>query len=697
MRGASRAAWFIGCVASLVVFEIGAWMTTAASRHVWADVCWLAVDIFATFHCWQTARRARPAVRLAWWCFTIALACWTAGMTVWAYFELVRGRLTPFPSLVDVFGWIGAPFLIAGVFFYKTRDRSRVLGLKQSADLALTVAAIVALMVAVLYVPASDARYPTTYVASALATPMLGITAVVFGLITLWQHIGGPRRRVLGFVIAGVFLLAAVSTLYGEALLAGRYRAGDWIDVLWVIGFLAFATAAREERRLPDEEVQPLERPARLDPVVPTAALVVWMVAWLGSGGAGSLLAINAISGAVLALALFVRMWATQRIERALAARIAQEQARTWQLEARLERAQRLEAIGTLAGGVAHDFNNVLGAATGGLKIARRKLARGESVVRDLDDVEAVLWRAADLTSRLLDLARKREPNPVVVDPGEAIERVRVLLDKVVPSGVRIAIEYADDVPAILVDPSGLEHALLNLGINARDELRDRGGTMTLRARTAFTPGLGESVVLEVSDDGDGIPPDVLTHVFEPFFTTKADEGTGLGLAMVEAFATANGGVVAATSTAGQTTFRLAFPAADTVAAAAAAQPTTATVLVVSREDATGLATAGALARGGIAAFVARDATMALAEYARLPRVDAIVVDAATGLAGRDAMRALRQAGMSASSILLMAPGGDDDAGDWTAIVRKPYEPRALVEEVQRAIATRVAGAEPAR
>jgi signal transduction histidine kinase len=689
--------WFIGCAASIALFELGEWLTSATPehRHIWANACWMAVDVFATAHCFSTARRARPAVKRSWWCFTIALACWTSAMFVWAYYELVLGQLTPFPSLVDVLSWLGAPFMVAGIFHYKTRDRSRVLGLKQGADLALTVAAIVAVAVKVLYVPAIDANHPTAFVAAALSTTVIAVTGVTFGLLTLWQHVDGPRRSVLATILVGATLLCTVQVLYAEALLAGRYRAGTWIDVLWLIAFLAFATAAREERRLADD-IKPVQVPtARLDPIVPTTALVVWMLAWLGSSEHEALLAINAITGTVLALALFVRIWATQRHERSLAARVAREEARAWQLEARLAHVHKLEAIGTLAGGVAHDFNNVLAAATGGLKLARRKQQRGESVARDLAEVEAVLWRAADLTSQLLDLARKREPNPIAIDPRDALERVRILLEKVVPSGVRLAIERADEVPAILVDPSGLEHALLNLGLNARDAVRERGGTITMSARSARDPGIaGSAVVIEVRDDGVGISAQQLPHVFEPFFTTKSEQGTGLGLAMVEAFVGANGGVVSVTSEPGRTTFRLAFPAVTTSAATVTMPAPTATVLVVSREDAAGLATAGALERGGIAAVVARDATMAVAECARLPRVDAVIVDGATGLAGRDAIRALRDAGVRASSVLLVAPGGDDD-GDWTAIVSKPYDPRALVEEVQRAIATRVAVAEP--
>ncbi len=687
-----------GCAAVVVVFELGAWWTASnpTYQHVWADACWIAVDVFATLQCLRTARVARPAVKLAWWCFTIAMACWTCAMLVWAYYELVLGRLTPFPSLVDVLSWIGSPFLIAGVFFYKTRDRSRVLDLQQIADLALTAAAIVALAISLLYVPAIDARYPAAYIATALTTSMLAVSAVTFGVLTLWQHLHGPRRRVLGVMLLGVFLLALVSVLYSEALLAGRYRAGRWIDVLWVLAFLAFATGAREERRLSDPKpVQP-ERSPRLAAAIPTAALAVWMIAWLGSQRE-ALVFINTTTGAVLAVAMYARIWATQRIEAALAERIAREQARAWQLEARLARAHKLEAIGTLAGGVAHDFNNVLAAATASLKVARRRLQRGESVARDLEEAEAVLWRAADLTGRLLDLARKREPDPIAVNPSDAIDRVRVLLEKVVPSGVRVVAEHAEGMPAISVDPTGLDHALLNLGLNARDAVRARGGTIALRARGGSAAGIdGAAVVLEITDDGDGIPEDVLPHIFEPFFTTKREQGTGLGLAMVEAFASSSGGIVSVTSKPGDTTFRLAFPAAATPALDAKVPAPSATVLVVSREDASGLATAGALERGGLAAVIARDATTAIAEHARLPRVDAVVVDAGTGSLGREAVRALRDAGASVASVLLVAPGGDE-TGDWNAIVTKPYDARALVTEVQRVIANQVAATESPR
>jgi signal transduction histidine kinase/CheY-like chemotaxis protein len=490
-------------------------------------------------------------------------------------------------------------------------------------------------------------------------------------------------------MLVGLTMLAFVTVLYSEALLAGRYRAGRWIDVLWVIAFLAFGFGAREERSVVTLTTPPIETSPRLAAFVPTVALVLWMGASLTSDRS-TLFVVNVATGTVLAVGFYVRVWATQRL-------IAKEEARAWKLEASLARVQKLEAVGMLAGGVAHDFNNLLMAATASLKLARRRIQRGDSVTRDLDEIDAVLWRAADLTSRLLDLARKREPKRVVIDPREALERVRVLLDKVVPRNIELSVVCDPDVPAIVVDPADLDHALLNLGVNARDALRERGGKLTLRLRRGRSESIdGTAVMIEIHDDGPGIPADVLPRVFEPFFTTKSEHGTGLGLAMVEAFASSSKGVVSVTSTPGDTTFRLAFPAATAIPVETKHASTSKTVLVVSREDASGLAMAGALERAGIAAVVARDTAMALSEVSRRTIIDAVVVDAGPEQTGRDSVRELRAAGVSAAFVLVASVGADE-SGEWNAVVTKPYEARVLVEEVERATAKHVAGSEAAR
>ncbi|MDX2089099.1 MAG: ATP-binding protein [Kofleriaceae bacterium] len=680
-----RLAWGLGCAVGIVGFAVGAELT--AQSHVWADVGWIVVDALATWMCFRAARRVRMRhLRIAWWCLTAAMVFWTAAMLVWAYHELVRGVLTPFPSLTDVLSWLGTPLFLAGVFFYRDRESSRTLSIKQLADLFLITCALVVAAAELLYEPAQSAKFSTTYIASAIASPILGIACVVFGLSSLAQHLGNARRKIMALLMFGAFLLAAVSILYSVALLAGSYGAGSWLDVIWVIAFLAFATAAREELLLPpDADRAPSERISRFDPLVPVLSLLTWMTAVVLGSHLSELVAVQAITGIGVLVALSLRIWATQRLERLLTERIAREQVRAWELEARLARAHKLEAVGTLAGGVAHDFNNVLAAATGGLRLVRRKLARGVSVDADLDEIEAVLWRASDLTSRLLDLARKREPRRVPLDPYRAIARTHALLEKVLPPGVRLELGAPNSLPAILADAGGLEHALLNLGLNARDALRARGGTITMSAhRRTDHPDLpGEVVVFEVSDDGPGIEDRHLPHLFEPFFTTKAEnEGTGLGLAMVEAFAIANAGVVAVRSTLGHgSTFELVFEAIADVPTGEPLPVLSGVVLVVAGEDPHGLLATDALERCGLTALVVRDTTSALAEVQRRT-VRAIVVDAAIGLTDGEAVRTLRAAGLS-MPIVLVTSAEADVLGEWAAVVRKPIDPNVMADRMR--------------
>jgi signal transduction histidine kinase/CheY-like chemotaxis protein len=703
-RRRRRLTWGVAVAGLMLVFQIGAALLADnhTAKHAWSDAWWTLVSLLAAISCFDAARRAHERhLRTAWLCFGLGALSWFFGMLIWDVDELAHHIDTPFPSIADgLFDGI-VPFFLVGTFCYKTRQPSRAVTLKQVGDIGIIASAILVAAVEILYVPVVDTTEDRVYVMVALAYPVLHLSALLFGLVCLWQHVWRKRRVILGLNLFAMALLAFVTTLYAEKLLAHRYEAGSWIDVMWLMAFSCIGWAAREEVWMSAAEQRDghADEVARFDVLVPALAVLLWVAVELAFYGRFSpaLMPVQAVAGAGLVLFLALRVWATHRIERQLSARVRREESRAKDLHQRLIRAQKMEAVGTLAGGVAHDFNNLLHAAIATIALMRRKQARGLDVAKDLDEVERALWRASDLTARLLSVARKREPRPVLVDPREAVAHVASLLGKVLPKGVQLQV-IAPTVPLIEVDPAGLEHALLNLGLNARDALSE-GGQLFIEVGTADgIDGMpGKAVTITVRDNGRGIAADVMPRLFEPFFTTKAHgEGTGLGLAMVDAFVNENRGVVSVESEVGQgAAFRLSFPAK------AASEPTSeslpsmsGTVMVVDVGDASGLAATGLLERCGFDTIVVStaEAAVEMAGHGH-PNIEVVVADASSGMVGREAVKALRAAGVDAP-IILIAGAGSDPSGDWAAVVRKPLDPRELAEAVRQVMAS--GGGQPA-
>ena len=266
----------------------------------------------------------------------------------------------------------------------------------------------------------------------------------------------------------------------------------------------------------------------------------------------------------------------------------------------RLVEAQRLEALGQLAGGVAHDFNNSLTAIAGFASL----IANGESP-DPRDDARTILGaaeHAAILTRQLLAFSRRVALQPQTLDLGEFLTRVEPLVRSLI--GETILLRQEIDVPSALaeVDPSKLEQAILNLATNARDAM-PQGGELTLAVRSypACLGGPSEEpedhVAVVVSDTGQGIPPSMITRIFEPFFTTKPPgKGTGLGLPMVHGFVAQSQGHVVVSSPPGQgATIELHFRRSREAVpqAGAKAQPIGGTETVLFVEDDPGVASFG--------------------------------------------------------------------------------------------------------
>ncbi len=215
-------------------------------------------------------------------------------------------------------------------------------------------------------------------------------------------------------------------------------------------------------------------------------------------------------------------------------------------LEEQLRQAQKMEAVGRLAGGIAHEFNNLLTVINGYTEMALRELEEGDSVHEDLEQVLEAGRRAAELTGRLLAFSRRRLMEVEIVDPRDVLLDMGQILESIVDEDVRLEIETAETLGKVRVDRGRLQETLLNLVNNAQDAIRERGdgeGVITMEARNVdvATPirgylpvERGKYVLMEVRDTGEGMGAEVQERIFEPFFTTKeVGEGTGLGLAIV--------------------------------------------------------------------------------------------------------------------------------------------------------------------
>ena len=334
---------------------------------------------------------------------------------------------------------------------------------------------------------------------------------------------------------------------------------------------------------------------------------------------------------------------------------------RTAELEAaheQLRQSQKLEAMGSLTGGVAHDFNNLLTPIVGALDMLQRRGVGGEREQRLIAVAVQSAERAKTLVQRLLAFSRRQPLQPVPVDLGALVENMAGLVSSTTGPQIRVAVDVADDLPRARADPNQLEMALLNLSVNARDAMPE-GGTLRISALAKTVgagarPGLkaGRYLCLSVADTGVGMDEATAARAVEPFFSTKGfGKGTGLGLSMVHGLASQLGGVLAINSKLGLgTNIELWLPQTEDKIEPSAATPEgepmrgRGDALLVDDEEAVRLSTAEMLAELGYTVVEAASAEEALRLIANGAKVRLVITDhLMPGMTGTDLARAVRE------------------------------------------------------
>ena len=254
-------------------------------------------------------------------------------------------------------------------------------------------------------------------------------------------------------------------------------------------------------------------------------------------------------------------------------------------LQAQLLHAHKMESIGRLAGGVAHDFNNMLSVIIGNTEISLTALNPSEDLRETLSEIDQAARRSAELTRQLLGFARRQTAIPEVLDLNSSISGMLKMIERLIGEQIYLNWLPGKEIWPTQIDPNQLSQILVNLCINSRDAV-EPGGHIQITTRNHVIsensaparqsdPGLGEFVELRVTDNGAGISASVITHIFEPFYSTKdASRGTGLGLATVYGIAKQNGGTVLVTSEEGKgAAFTVLFPRCDRAPSTATPAP----------------------------------------------------------------------------------------------------------------------------
>ncbi len=378
-------------------------------------------------------------------------------------------------------------------------------------------------------------------------------------------------------------------------------------------------------------------------------------------------------------------------------------------LKKQVAQATKMQAVGQLAGGVAHDFNNILTGIIGHCDLMLMRHTPGDSDYDDIQQIKNNSNRAASLTRQLLAFSRQQTLRPQILQLPDIVAEISNLLQRLLGEMVTLTVKHGRSLGAVRADPGQLEQVIVNLVVNARDAM-PRGGTVTIQTyavSTAEVRKLGSDILpitdytaLSISDTGTGIAPELLPKIFEPFFTTKdVGKGTGLGLSTVYGIVKQSGGFIFADSTLGAgTSFVIYLPVHQSETGVAPASPKlkpkptetwgNGNILLVEDEDMVRAVAERALTRNGYTVVTAANGEAALEILAGRTDIDLIVSDVVMPVMDGPTMVRQARVDFPAMPILFMSGYAEEQLRkmidlDNIAFLPKPFSVQQLAEAVR--------------
>jgi two-component system, cell cycle sensor histidine kinase and response regulator CckA len=380
-------------------------------------------------------------------------------------------------------------------------------------------------------------------------------------------------------------------------------------------------------------------------------------------------------------------------------------------MEQHLQQAQKMESIGTLAGGISHDFNNSLQAILGYTQILLMDKDEANPDYSKLASIERAAQRASELTQQLLAFSRKVESKMKPIDLNKEVKEIRNLLDRTIPKMIEIELALEKYLYVVNADPSQIEQIMMNLAVNARDAIGEKGKITICTENVALNEtacrnlhGLapGNYVILSMTDNGKGMTDKERERIFEPFFTTKAPgKGTGLGLSMVYGLVTKHNGHIACSSTQGVgTTFRIYLPAIKQELPAAVEKKEgpapaggTETILIVDDEQFVRELGEQILTKFGYKVITASDGESALETYSKnMDKISLVILDLIMpGMGGKKCLEELLRIKSGLKVVIASGYSPEDDAksameSGAKGFISKPYNVRNMLKEVREVL-----------